>query len=463
MPSSKWFVTIVLLVAHVRGRSPALCFTVPGGDSPSLRKSGESNFRNEGDDMADNVLPQIIQDSRQRFKRKANKHEDNHQRYNSTRRKNATNAWSHDSGQQLNQNSALSLKLSELSEWANQGNGEKTEAILTVLEGQGTAPRAAYLAAVRAWLVMDRVDEALNVIARMEASKFRVKAADYRPILQAFIKIGQPNGAIRLLNHMAKCNTGRPILTDYDFEDPKRRKVIWSVLSCSELPDERCLMIVCNEFVKKKLPDRLKVVIRVFEWAKQHKRADNYLFNVALSAFDDPRDREKFLLLHADVSTHAICYMTVMQAYYKHPFVYNRGKKMESLLRRMQTVEAQGAIQPDLVTYLQIMQAYLGDKDGVEAAKFLKKAFDDVLSGRIKDSPHSKELFISWAKSVIDLIAKGNLETDGTHLILHIIQWIEGFLECKGDTLSIEFYHFGKFTVFCFATNAQLEYLTLLS
>jgi hypothetical protein len=430
-----------------------VCFTVPSGDMNNMpsRKSGQSNFRNEGDDMPDIDLPQILQDTRSR--RRTNTQEYRRTRYTNQRAKvseNNTQTLDHvqrgATAQLLNQNSTISLKLSELSEWANQGKGDKAEAILMVLEEQGNAPRMAYLATIRAWLSRDRVSEALNVMARMEASQFKVNAADYRPILQALIRNGQPDQAIRLLNHMAKCKTGRPILKEYDFEDPKRRKYTWSVLACSELPDERCLMIVCNEFVKQQLPERLNVVRGIFEWAKEYKLVDNYLFNVALSAFDDPRDTEKFLLLHADQNTHAICYMTVMLAYFKYPYVNNRGKKMESLLRRVESLQPGGAIQPDLVTYRQIMQSYIGDKDGLEAARFLKKAFDDVMSGRIKDSPYSSDLFLSWSKSVIDQIAKGTHGQEEERVVLSTIQRLEQFFVHKNETLSIEFYHFGEFS-----------------
>ena len=487
MHSLELFVSVtVALMISCAVLPLAACFTVPSGDinnSPS-RKSGQSNFRNEGDDMPDIDIPRILLDTTgTRSRRRTDTQEFRRTRYTtsttgtrSTGRMNHTNAGStklplqvlvplqvlppHNNTQTqqplrtksgihvqahqlLNQNSTISFKLSELSEWANQGNGNKAEAILIVLEEQRSAPRMAYLATIRAWLSRGRVKEALNVMARMEESIFKVKAADYRPILQALIKNGQPDQAIRLLNHMAKCQTGRPILKEYDFEDPKRRLDIWNTLSCSELPDERCLMIVCNEFVKQRLPDRLKVVRGIFEWAKEYQRVDNYLFNVALSAFDDPRDAETFLLLHADVNTHAICYMTVMLAYFKHPYVNSRGKKMESLLRRMESVQAGGAIQPDLVTYRQIMQSYVGDNDGLEAARFLKKAFEHVVSGRIKDSPHSPDLFLSWSKSVIDQIAKGVHELKGEREILSTVDMLDQFFVHKNETLSIEFHHFG--------------------
>ncbi|KAI2497731.1 hypothetical protein MHU86_16773 [Fragilaria crotonensis] len=181
------------------------CFTVPSGDmncSPS-RKSGQSNFRNDGDDMPDIDLPQILQDTRSR--RRTNTQEYRRTRYTNHRAKgsqNNTHALDHvqrgPTTQLLNQNSTISLKLSELSEWANQGKGDKAEAILMVLEEQGNAPRMAYLATIRAWLSRDRVSEALNVMARLEASQFKVKAADYRPILQSLIRNRQPDQAIRL-------------------------------------------------------------------------------------------------------------------------------------------------------------------------------------------------------------------------------------------------------------------------
>lgn len=420
---------------------PSSSFTLPSRDSPSRNSGGEQNFRNDADEGADISVDQILKNDRSR--RQTNTDEYRRQRYNGKnngppkkKRKNGV--------QRLNENSTLSLKLSELSEVANKGNGERAETILISLESEGNAPRTAYLATIRAWLSRDRVTQALNVIARMEASRFRVTAADYRPILKAFTKIGQPNEAIRLLNHMSKCKTGRPILKDYDFEDPKRRKSIWTFLSCSSLPDARCLTIVCNEYVKKKLPDRVKVTRGMYEWAKRYKRDDNYLFNIALSSHDDTRDMEKFLLLHADANTHAICYMTVISAYFKQRHVYKRGKKMESLLRRLEQAKAGGAIRPDLVTYRQVMQAYMGDNDPTGAVAFLEKAFGDVKSGRVQDTSYSTDLFLSWGKRVIDMVAKhDDFEMlEAAKMILDTVDLLEDFVETKGESVDIEFYHF---------------------
>lgn len=475
----------VLLVAYIP--SPSFSFTASGDSSP--RNSGnnkKNNYFRKGSSDGDDITPPneqelshiLIKDTRSKRQHSlddyrkdryvnrrpkpsvtaASRNDTSSKYSNGFNKNNTTNNASEleDSGpvadqrrrRKLYENTSLSVKLSELSEWANRGQGGRAEEILISLEDEGIVPRMAYLATIRAWLSRDRVTQALNVLARMEASKFRVKAADYRPILKAFIKIGKPTEAIRLINHMAKRKTknGSPILPEYDFEDPKRRKSIWSVLSCSVLPDARCLMIVANEFLKneKLSNNKQKVACGLYEWAKQYKRADNYLFNAALSSFDDPRDMERFLLLHADTETEAICYMTVMQGYFKQSYCYNRGKKMESLLRRLHASQAGGAIQPDLTTYRQVLRAYFEDKDGKEAARFLKIAFDNVKSGMITDTDFSIELFVSWSKTVVDLLGKGDYgTTETTKLTLDVVNWIEDFMKWKEAPLGIDFYHFG--------------------
>jgi hypothetical protein len=442
-------------------------FTLPGGDPTPSRNSGAANYRNEDEDLSSSVINVVqVQDEKLQTTITKSMQEDQKGKIRKVNFHHQLEEFP------LNPNSTIHLKLSELSEWANQGNGAKAEAILWSLEKEGkVAPKIAYLATIRAWLSKDSVLEALQVMARLEASKqFTVPSADYRPILQTLIRNGDRNNAIRLLNHMSKCNTGRPILKDYDFEDPKRKNPIWSTLMCSDLPDERCLMIVCNEFVKKRVPDRQNVVCTIYEWAKKHNRADNYLLTVALTALDDPRDREKFLLLNCDSQTHAICYMTVMQAYaatvtpkksknkkmqqqqqqqqqqLQHDIIiHQRGEKMESLLRRIEAISAGGAIQPDLVTYRQIMEAYLDDRNAVKALRFLQKTLNDVQSGKIKDSLQSFDLFVSWSKTIIDLIAKATIfDVKKTQAILSVIQWMEKFSDHKGKRLDIEFYHFGK-------------------
>lgn len=127
---------------------------------------------------------------------------------------------------------------------------------------------------------------------------------------------------------------------------------------------------------------------------------------------------------------------------------------MESLLRRLEAAQAGGAIQPDLVTYRQVLRAYFGEKDGKGAAQFLKVAFDDVQSGKIKDTDYSTDLFVSWSKTVVDMVAKGEMRSaESTKLTLDVVLWLERFMEWKDAVLGIEFYHFGKLFCICYVTR----------
>jgi hypothetical protein len=409
------------------------CSFTFSGDNGKKPSSGGQNYRSDSDVPLEDVeLPKILQDSRSKRKRSVESYR--RQRFE-TPQSIASNDF--DLRQAVNESTSAALRLAELSEWANQGDGRQAEAILSVL-GNG-ATKNAYSATIRAFLSQDQVDDALRVLAKLERSPTHsVKAEDYRPVLRFFIKIGKPYDAIRLLNHMAKCGVGYSILKDYDRDDPKRRASPWENLNASVLPDARCLMIVCNEFVKKRLPGRKNICVKLFEWAKKFSCDDDYLFNAALSAFDDPCEGEKYLLMHATTETPAICYLTVMQAYNRQELVFKRGRKMESLLRRLRFFNAGGAIQPDIYVYRNIMQAYLSEKDVRGAVSFLEKAVQDASSGLIESID---SLFLSWGRRIVDLIGKSDLPLSE---VLEVIKSVELLFESKHEAIDIEFYHFGR-------------------